>query len=91
MAQRIHDSIEIQAPLRDIFSYWSNLQNFPYIMQNVEEVRVAGDARHWRVKGPLGKSVEFDARITKANPERGIAWQSLEGGEADLSGEARFE
>ena len=91
MAQRIHESIEVQAPLQDVFTYWSNLENLPHIMQNVEEVRVAGDTSHWRVKGPLGKSVEFDARITEANLERGIAWQSLEGGEVDTSGQVRFE
>ncbi len=42
-------------------------------------------------KGPLGKSVEFDARIIEANPERGTAWQSLQGGGVDTSGQVRFE
>jgi uncharacterized membrane protein len=40
MAQHIHESIEVQAPLRDVFTYWSNLENFPQIMSNVEKVRV---------------------------------------------------
>ena len=74
-----------------VFTFWSNLENFPHIMQNVEDVRVAGDTSHWRVKGPLGKSVEFDARITEKDPERGIAWQSIEGGDVDTSGQVRFE
>ncbi len=31
-------------------------------MSNVDEVRLTGqDTSHWRVKGPLGKSVEFEA------------------------------
>jgi uncharacterized membrane protein len=54
MAQRVHESIEIQAPLQDIFTYWSNLENFPQIMRNVEEVRVAGDTSHWRPFGQNG-------------------------------------
>jgi uncharacterized membrane protein len=42
-------------------------------MQNVEEVRMEGqDTSHWMVKGPLGKSVEFDARTTEMDPNRGI-------------------
>lgn len=45
---------------------------------------------HWRVKGPLGKTVEYDAKTTAASPERGIAWESVEG-EVDTSGEVRFE
>ena len=52
MAQHIHESIEVQAPLQDVFTYWSNLENFPQIMSNVEEVRVTGqDTSHWQVKG----------------------------------------
>jgi uncharacterized membrane protein len=91
MAQRGHESIEVQAPLQDVFRYWSNFENFPSFMQNVEEVRMSGrDTSHWRVKGPLGKSVEFDARTTEMDPERGIGWNTT-GGEVMTSGEARFE
>ena len=90
MPQRVHESIEVQAPLQDVFTYWSNLENFPQIMRNIEEVRVAGDTSHWRVKGPLGKTVEYDARTTEMSPERGIAWNSVEG-EVDTSGQVRFE
>ncbi|MFL5991872.1 MAG: SRPBCC family protein [Rubrobacteraceae bacterium] len=91
MAQRVHESIEVQAPLQDVFRYWSNFENFPSFMQNVEEVRMSGrDTSHWRVKGPLGKSVEFDARTTEMDPDRGIGWNTT-GGEVMTSGEARFE
>jgi len=48
------------------------------------------DTSHWRVKGPLGKSVEFDARTTEMNPDRGIGWNST-GGDVMTSGEVRFE
>ena len=91
MPQRVHESIEVQAPLEDVFSYWSNFENFSNFMQNVEEVRMTGqDTSHWRVKGPLGKSVEFDARTTEMDPSRGIGWNTVEG-EVMTSGEARFE
>jgi len=91
MAQRVHESIEVQAPLQDVFTYWSNLENLPQIMRNVEEVRVAGDTSHWRVKGPLGKTVEFDARTTEMSPERGIGWNSTNDNEVETSGQVRFE
>jgi uncharacterized membrane protein len=91
MPQRVHESIEVQAPLEDVFSYWSNFENFSNFMQNVEEVRMTGqDTSHWKVKGPLGKSVEFDARTTEIDPSRGIGWNTVEG-EVMTSGEARFE
>jgi uncharacterized membrane protein len=91
MAQRVQESIEVQAPLQDVFTYWSNLENFPQIMSNIEEVRVAGDTSHWRVKGPLGKTVEFNARTTEMSPERGIAWNSTNDNDVETSGQVRFE
>lgn len=91
MAQRVRESMEVQAPLNDVFAYWSDFENFPAFMQNVEEVRMTGrDTSHWRVKGPLGKSVEFDAKTTEMDPNRGIGWNTT-GGEVMTSGEARFE
>ena len=91
MAQRVHESIEVQASLEDVFSYWSNFENFPNFMQNVEEVRMTGqDTSHWTVKGPLGKSVEFDAKTTEMGPNRGIGWNTVDG-EVMTSGERRFE
>ena len=91
MAQRVHESIEVQAPVEDVFRYWSNFENFSNFMQNVEEVSITDqDTSHWRVKGPLGKSVEFDARTTEMDPSRGIGWNTVEG-EVMTSGEARFE
>jgi uncharacterized membrane protein len=91
MAQRVHESIEVEARAEDVFQYWSNFENFSKFMQNVEEVRMTDqDTSHWRVKGPLGKSVEFDARTTEMDPNRGIGWNTT-GGEVMTSGEARFE
>jgi uncharacterized membrane protein len=91
MAQRVHESIEVQAPKEEVFTYWSNFENFPRFMSNVEEVRTTGEGTsHWKVKGPLGKSVEFDAKTTEMDPSRGIGWNST-GGDVQTSGEVRFE
>jgi uncharacterized membrane protein len=91
MAQRVQESIEIAATVEDVFRYWSNFENFPNFMSNVEEVRLtAQDTSHWRVKGPLGKSVEFDAKTTELDPNRGIGWNTVDG-DVMTSGEARFE
>ena len=42
MAQRVHESIEVRAQSRDVFSYWSNRENVSKVMRNVEEVRMTG-------------------------------------------------
>jgi uncharacterized membrane protein len=60
-------------------------------MTNVEEVRSTGpDTTHWRVKGPLGASLEFDARTTQDEPNEAIGWNT-EDGDVQTSGEVRFQ
>lgn len=91
MSQRVQESVEVQAPAEDVFRYWSNFENFSTFMSNVEEVRMTGgDTSHWKVKGPLGKSVQFEAKTTQMDPGRGIGWNTVEG-DVMTSGEARFE
>jgi uncharacterized membrane protein len=91
MAQRVQESIEVQAPIQDVYSYWSNFENFPRFMENIEEVRMTGeDTSHWKVKGPLGTSVEFDAKTTEMNPEQGVGWNTVDG-QVMTSGEIRFQ
>ncbi|MDN5696950.1 MAG: SRPBCC family protein [Rubrobacter sp.] len=87
----MNETIEVNASKDQVFRYWSNFENFPEFMDNIEEVRMTGeDTSHWKVKGPLGKSVEFDARTTEMDPERGIGWNTIEG-DVMTSGEVRFE
>ncbi len=91
MPQRVHESTEVRAPLQDVFTYCSNLEHFPANMSNVEEVRIIDqETSHWKMKGPLGTSVEFDAKTTEMDPSRGIGWNSV-GGDVQTSGEVRFE
>jgi uncharacterized membrane protein len=91
LSQRVQESVEVQATAEDVFRYWSNFENFSTFMSNVEEVRMTGgDTSHWKVKGPLGKSVQFDAKTTEMDPGRGIGWNTVEG-DVMTSGEARFE
>lgn len=60
-------------------------------MSNVDEVSSTGPNKtHWRIKGPLGASVEFDTETTQDEPNTAIAWNST-GGDVETSGQVRFE
>jgi len=60
-------------------------------MEHVREVRVTGDGRwHWRVSGPSGIEVEWDAEVTRADPGRLIAWKTVENASVESSGTVRF-
>jgi uncharacterized membrane protein len=91
MPQRVEGSIEVEAPVEQVYEYWHTLENLPQFMTNVEEVRSTGaGTTHWRVKGPLGTSLEFDARTTQDEPNQAIGWNT-EDGEVQTSGQVRFQ
>ena len=82
MVQRVEKSIRVAAPVEKVYQFWRDFENFPRFMENVEEVSLkegSGRLSHWKVKGPLGKTVEYDAELTKDEPNRLIGWNSTEG------------
>ena len=90
MPQRLEGSIEVDAPVKQVYEYWETLENLPDFMSNVQEVRSTGDdTTHWRVKGPLGSKVEFDARTTQHERNEALAWNS-DDGDVQTSGQVRF-
>jgi uncharacterized membrane protein len=91
MPQRVEGSIEIEVPVEKVYDYWESFENLPHFMSNVEEVRPTGpDTTHWRVRGPFGKTVEWEARTTQKEENRAIGWNSTNG-EVGTSGQVRFE
>jgi uncharacterized membrane protein len=90
MAQQVESSVVVEAPVARVYEYWSNLENLSDFMTNVEEVRATGpSSTHWRVKGPLGAKVEYDAQTTQDEENLAIGWNTLEG-EVQTSGQVRF-
>ena len=90
MPQRVEGNIEIEAPVETVYGYWETLENLPNFMANVEEVTPTGpDTTHWRVKGPLGKTLEWEAQTTQKEHNSTIAWNSTQG-EVGTSGQVRF-
>lgn len=78
---KVKKSVSVAAPVDLVYRAWHNFENFPAFMSNIEEVRVVGGGRsHWKAKGPLGKSAEWDAEITMDQPNEAIGWRSIPGG-----------
>jgi uncharacterized membrane protein len=73
------------------YEYWRNFENFPRFMAHVDSVRLGeGDRSHWRVKGPAGLHLEWDAEIIRDDPGSVISWRSLPGSTVNHSGGVRF-
>lgn len=75
---KVKKEIAVEAPVDVVYAAWHNFANFPNFMSNIEEVRVvSADRSHWKAKGPLGASAEWDAEITMDKPNEAIGWRSI--------------
>src|SRR5919202_2528151 len=91
MSDGVESSVVVEAPVSRVYEYWRNLENLPNFMTNVEEVRATGPGTtHWRIKGPLGTKMEFDAQTTQEEENRALGWNSVDGN-VGSSGQVRFQ
>src|SRR5688572_1669023 len=89
----IEQAFLINRPAEELFSFWRDFTNLPRIMTHLERVDVIDDRRsHWVARLPNfgGKHLEWDAEITAEEPNRMIAWRSLEDADVHNSGAVRF-
>ena len=91
MPQRVEGSIEIEATVETVYGYWETLENLPDFMANVEDVTSTGpDTTRWKVKGPFGRTLEWEARTTIREPNSAIGWTTSVGADVDNAGVVRF-
>ena len=90
MAAVTHNII-VNAPISEVFEFWKNFENFPRFMHNIESIQVVGpEMTHWKMKGPLGVPIEWDAKTTAIIENEKISWQST-GGVIENHGSVVFE
>ncbi|MGH9872921.1 MAG: SRPBCC family protein [Pyrinomonadaceae bacterium] len=87
----IEKTITIDAPIDKVFTYWSHPENFPAFMSHVRDVRrIDAGMYRWKVGGPAGLLVEWDAAITDLDFNKTLAWKSLPGSIVGQQGVTRF-
>ena len=90
--QRVERSIRVKAPAAQAYQFWRNFENFPEFMRHVEQVRcLDAECRrsHWKLRGPVGVSIEYDAELTQDEPNKAISWNSRDG-EMNTTGSVTF-
>lgn len=89
---RVDTSVTINKPAAEIYALWRDFSNLPNIMSHLESVTVrSGNRSHWVAKAPFGTSVEWDAEIINEEPDRLIAWRSVNETSVQNAGSVRFE
>jgi uncharacterized membrane protein len=92
----VRDSINIGAPVDEVFARLGAWEQWPQWMSHVRDVRVGarspdGSQRtHWVVDGPAGKSVSWDAITTRFIPNELIAWKTVDGSVIQHAGRIRL-
>jgi uncharacterized membrane protein len=87
----IQKTLYIDAPIEQVYGFWSNYENFPLFMSHVRTVEDRGDGRsHWKVSGPGGMPIEWNALMTQQTPNEVIAWRSEAGSMLENAGIIRF-
>lgn len=62
---------------QEVYAYWRSLERLPDFMAHVNDITITSDTHsHWKVAGPGGVEVEWDAQITQDEPGETLAWQS---------------
>ncbi len=87
----IQKTLYIDAPIDQVYTFWTNYENFPLFMSHVREVEDLGGGRsHWSVSGPGGLPIEWSAVLTQQASEEVIAWRSEAGSMLENAGIIRF-
>jgi uncharacterized membrane protein len=88
----VRESVTINRPSAELYACWRKLDELPRFMAYVEAVEVLDD-RHsrWRVKAPVGRTVEWDAEIINDVPNELIGWRTLSGADVISAGSVTFK
>ena len=84
----VEESIEVEAPIREVYNQWTQFETFPEFMEHIEQV-VQSDDTHlqWKAK-ILGRTEDWTAEVTEQHADERVAWTSTSG--AKHAGVATF-
>ena len=89
---KVKHSLTVRQPVDRVYQVWRQFENLPRMMRHLEAVAVVDSRRsRWRVRGPAGMRIAWDAELINDVPGELIAWRSLPGSEIGNAGSVRFE
>jgi uncharacterized membrane protein len=85
----VEKTIEVDKPVDQVYAQWTQFEEFPKFMENVEQVRQLDDKHlEWKAK-VAGTERQWKAEITEQRPNQVIAWRSITGDKND--GKVEFQ
>lgn len=88
----IEKTIRINAPISDLYDFWTNPENYPKVFSHVAKIERMGENLYrWTINGPGGIPVGWEGVITRTIPNTLVEWKSLPGSAIANFGVAHFD
>ncbi|CAN5135512.1 hypothetical protein BH23GEM2_BH23GEM2_05320 [soil metagenome] len=88
----VQKTVNIDAPIDQVFAFCTDYENWPRFMTNVQQIRETRPGlQHWTVEGPAGTELEWDSEITRLIPDELVSWKTVDGAAVKHAGVMRFD
>lgn len=85
------NTVTINRPRQEVYSFWRNFTNLPNFMENVREVVPLDNNRwRWSIAGPAGTTIDLETAIVEDRKNEMISWRSLENSDVQSQGSVHF-
>ncbi len=79
----VEQSVEVNVPVSVAYNQWTQFESFPQFMEGVKSVTQQDDTHLVWTAEVGGEERTWTAEITRQEPDRLIAWRSVEGKQND--------
>ena len=75
----VRKNIYVDAPVEEVFDFWSNFENLAKFLSNVKEVRRTENPNEyrWTISGPGSVPVHWNAVVTKFVRNEQVGWKTV--------------
>jgi uncharacterized membrane protein len=88
--QMVRRAVTVNRPVNEVFAFWEDVTNVPLFMTHLEVEPLDERRSRWHAKGIGGRTVSWEAEVTDRQPERLIAWRTLEPAAVPHTGRVEF-
>jgi len=74
---KVHRSIQVDAPIENVFEFWKRFENYPKFMSKVLRVSVnTNNGISWEYNGPAGSTLFLNTEIYRLIPNQQMGWRT---------------
>ena len=87
----VERSMTVMRSPEELYAEWRDLRRWPTLVPNLQSVTLLDGTRsRWVALGPAAIPVEWEAELVADEPNRLIAWRSVENADVKKCGSVRF-